>query len=513
MKNRHRLPSLALFALVISGSARAQTAEEVLERVRESVGYEALGGSDGVHVLKGRAEVMAEGGRWSLAFDAGGRFAEKMSGRLPFSRGYDGETCWRRDWTDTPDRMQLLDRDLTLARGWFLTHFWLSDAEPLRLEVVEAGDEVVRLEWELVDGRLGGTLEVDRERWLPVRVQVRNGGDSETLEFDEYGDRLGFVHPVAWRLVNSTGQAQTYTAKATSGTGDESALLADLATPDDTRFDASIAPRLESRRAPGGHVLVKGILAGREEWFIFDTGAGTMCIDARFADEVGLDRFGSIVATGIGGKTTTAFRAGEDLQLGAMTYEQPIFMELELGFLSGAMGTRVAGIVGFELLQRAVAEVDVVEGSVALHDPATLGLDDAQWEELLVHSRHPCVRARFEGEREEWFKIDTGAGGTVSFHAPAVQRLSLLEGRETRSSSSGGVGGRVATRSGEIEFFELGGHTFETPDVEFAVEAVGAFSDEFTTGNIGTEFLRPFRLYFDYPNRRVLFAPRDADPR
>jgi len=513
MKNRHRIASLVLLAIAAAPVLGAQTAEQVLNHVRDAVRYEELSGSEEVHVLKGRAEVMAEGGRWSLAFDGSGHFAETVSGRLPFSRGYDGETCWRRDWTDTPNRMQLLDRELTLVRAWFLTHFWLSDEAPLQVDVLEAGEGAVQLKWRLDGSQLDGTLAIDAETWLPVRMRVENGDDSETLEFDEFGDRLGFVHPTAWRLVNSTGLAQTYTSKTASRSEDASIFAPDLSSPEDTRFDATISPRLESRRGPGGHVLVKGLIAGREEWFIFDTGAGTMCIDAKFADEVGLDRFGRIVASGIGGKTTTAFRAGEDLQLGAMTYEQPVFMELELDFLTGAMGTRVAGIVGYELLQRAVAEVDVVDGTVALHDPSRLKLDDALWEELMIHSRHPCVRARFEGEREEWFKIDTGAGGTVSFHAPAVSRLNLLEGRETSSSSAGGVGGRVSTRSGSIEYFELGGHTFDAPHVEFALEAVGAFSDEFTTGNIGAAFLRPFRLFFDYPNRRIQFVPRDADAR
>jgi hypothetical protein len=129
---------------------------------------------------------------------------------------------------------------------------------------------------------------------------------------------------------------------------------------------------------------------------------------------------------------------------------------------------------------------------------------------LFFSGRNPAVRARFEGDREGLFKLDTGSDANVSIHAPAVERLDLLSGRETRESQSGGVGGSRASRTGRLAWFELAGHRFEAPEVEFAAAGDGAFSDAYTVGNIGAGFLRAFRIVFDYGNKRVAFEPLKA---
>lgn len=129
---------------------------------------------------------------------------------------------------------------------------------------------------------------------------------------------------------------------------------------------------------------------------------------------------------------------------------------------------------------------------------------------MFFSGRNPAVRARFEGGHEGLFKVDTGSGDTVSMHAPAVERLKLLAGPETRESRSGGVGGSRASRTGKLAWFELAGYRFESPEVEFAGAGEGAFSDVYTTGNIGAGFLSAFRIVFDYGNKRIAFAPLKA---
>lgn len=145
-------------------------------------------------------------------------------------------------------------------------------------------------------------------------------------------------------------------------------------------------------------------------------------------------------------------------------------------------------------------------------DPARYKLEGAGWQELYFSGRIPAVRARFEGDREGLFRLDTGSGWTVSFHAPAVESLKLLAGRETRESHSGGVGGSASSRAGRLAWFELGGRRFEGVEVEFTGVREGAFSDVYTMGNIGAGLLREFRVIFDYGNKRAAFARLNAEP-
>jgi hypothetical protein len=117
------------------------------------------------------------------------------------------------------------------------------------------------------------------------------------------------------------------------------------------------------------------------------------------------------------------------------------------------------------------------------------------------------VRARFEGGRDGYFRLDTGANGTLAFHAPAVRELGLLEGRKVVPGFGGGVGGHAESRDGKLEWFELAGHRFEGPTVSFSLAELGAFADRYTLGNIGQEFLGPFRIVLDYPGDRIAFVP------
>jgi hypothetical protein len=201
------------------------------------------------------------------------------------------------------------------------------------------------------------------------------------------------------------------------------------------------------------------------------------------------------------------------MELGALTLSDPIFMGLDLAFLEPHFGVPVAGILGYELLTRCVAELDMQAASIALHDPAAYSLPPTgRWEEALLYSRQPCVRASFEERgvlQEGVFKIDTGAAGdTVTFHYQVVHDLALTEGRSTRAGTAGGVGGLVGTRVGELTSFRLGGHDFGAVPASFTLEDKGAFSDDYVWGNIGGKLLEPFRLVFDYPRGRVGFVPR-----
>jgi len=243
--------------------------------------------------------------------------------------------------------------------------------------------------------------------------------------------------------------------------------------------------------------------------FIFDTGAGISVIDAKAADELGLETLGSTIAEGVAGVSTSHFRRGERFQLGPVVIEDPIYGDIDLSFLQSASGRKVIGIVGYDLLARCVAEIEPSTAKVALYDPATYTLAEGSWQDLVLHEGNPCARGRYEGDREGLFRLDTGATDTVTFHAPAVRTYRLLEGRKVVESSSSGVGGSAPSPQGVLEWFELGGHRFEKPKVEFSQAESGAFTNIYLDGNVGQAFLKPFRLVLDYQGDRIAFVERE----
>jgi hypothetical protein len=182
---------------------------------------------------------------------------------------------------------------------------------------------------------------------------------------------------------------------------------------------------------------------------------------------------------------------------------------MDLGNIRNMMGEDVFGIVGYDILMRCVAEITVAENTLKLFDPKAHRLGPASWQTLTFNQSVPAVPAAFDGNHKGLFRIDTGAGGpngfgNVVFHSPAVQDLHLLRGRKVSRMKL--PLGKVAM--GKVAWFEFAGHRFENPDVVFAVDPQGIFGDEYVEGNIGVDFLKPFRMVLDFPSTRVAFLPR-----
>jgi hypothetical protein len=253
------------------------------------------------------------------------------------------------------------------------------------------------------------------------------------------------------------------------------------------------------------HPLVNGQDLG---WFVFDSGAGGMVIDRTAADRLSMPVLDDEVQVlGIGSAGSSRLRQGKHFTLGPMSIDDLKFVELDLTGLSGVLGVPISGIVGFDLISRAVVELDVATPAISIHDPGTYQLTRGDWQNVQFSNNHPVVTARFEGDREGLFVLDTGSNDTVIFHAPAVERYKLLEGRTTTERRGRGIGGTVVHQRGVLEWFEFGGHRFDQLRVSFHANPDVA-ADIRLTGNIGTRLFSRFVMVFDYTRQRMAFVDR-----
>ncbi|HEY0169845.1 MAG TPA: retropepsin-like aspartic protease [Pyrinomonadaceae bacterium] len=515
--NLRLLLALILLASPAARAARAQaaaaapvtTVEEALARVRAAVGYERLSAQKNGVTTEGAARYRGLDTKHTFLFAPGGEFRHDIAGTLGVVTGFDGATGWEVDWSGMPRRLEFQDLENAQLGAWIHSGRWLAPDGPfaVRLDASKTDDKQVALGLALKGGLLEATVFVERATWLPKRVTRRVPAGEEVIELSDYREVLGFRFPHRYTR-GVAGVTNVFETRAVAPADAPSrALFAPVSKrPDDARWDTSKPARVEARRTRSGHMLVRPLVNGRDVgWFVLDSGAGGMVIDPKAADRLGLQALGQVVAVGAFGMTKARFRQGDAFELGPLTIKGIRFMELDLAFLTRSFGVDVGGICGRDLFERAAVEVVIAAESVALHDPARYRLERASWQELFFSGRNPAVRARFEGDREALFKLDTGSDRTVSFHGPAVELHGLLDGRETRESHSTGVGGSQASREGRLAWFELAGQRFVSPEVEFAAAREGAFSDAYTAGNIGAGFLREFRIVFDYANRRIAF--------
>ena len=270
-------------------------------------------------------------------------------------------------------------------------------------------------------------------------------------------------------------------------------------------FDAAATGELDVVRAPSGHLLVHPTVNGQDVgWFIFDTGAGINCIDKGVAEKLSLPDGGSITATGMGGSARTRLRIVESLRLGPLTLQDCPVLELDLKAFQIFMGRPIAGIIGYEYFNAAVVEIDFATPRVNVHDPKAFALPaGASWADLTLLRRRPYVNGSIEGNEPGLFVLDIGSNTPLIVHSPAVTRFKLLEGRETRKTFSGGVGGMSASRSGSVTSFELAGQTVHNVGATFSESASGATASAESQGTIGVGVLAEFRLIVNYPQKKI----------
>ena len=474
-----------------------------------SAARDALGIGDAIAsaTLRGRAKQTGLEGDVVILLRDDGASRRDFTGPVTLSGGNDGDTSWEIDWGGIARTFDLGEDDGSIVNAALLTGAWARPNGPLVLRRAPENATQPALGFTRSTGFVDGVIELDPKTHMPREVRWTVGTTPTKLTFDRWSDGQRRWPMAITRTVRDKVSGFDIEHIETGGVLDDAAF----ALPGETapaRFDEAIETTIEVDRAPSGHLLVRPTVNGEDVgWFIFDTGAGENCIDASTAESLGLDAVGTIVAEGVGGRTDQSLRIADALTLGPMTVERPIFVDLDLAFLEGPFGRKIGGIIGYGLHARCVFEYEPSTPFLALHDPATYGLAESErWGELSLYQRHPVIRGSVD-EIDGYYNVDSGAGGTCVFHSPFVDAHDLLNGKDTKSTRSGGVGGTVKVLEGSVDSLVLAGREFGPLDVGFARTDDGAFADPYLAGNLGAEIFGVMRTVFDYPSRRVAFTP------
>jgi hypothetical protein len=452
-------------------------------------------------LITGKATFYSEPGAFAFQFESGGKFLQTITGPLGESYGCDGSNYWELDRSGAPRLLNFEDKDLQQAFLLVQNDGWLSPPEGVTVKAngnqihitLESGlDEVLDIDpaTSLPTGATltasPGTISIKLSNWqsagewkLPLKAEVTTGGLTDTFEGDKVSEAPSPAYSEPKWVSNNIA------------------------------FNTSIPAIVEAKKLPTGHIIVHPLVNGKDVgWFILDSGADIVVIDPKIADDLKLPKVGKLPLVGVGGVTTESFRTIDDLKLGPATLKNTDCAEYDLSVFKRYFGVEVAGIIGFDMFRRTIISVDLDKPTVALYDPATFKLPAGDWTPTLFSTGNMALQAKMEGDRTGWYRLDTGAQGTVQFHAPYVQKEHLLQGRTTSMAQEGGAGGTSEARAGKIAWFELAGHRFENPDVVFSQATIGAFNDKYLAGNIGQEFMLPFTVYFDFGGSRVALAPK-----
>ncbi len=501
-----------VFAGSVAFASAGSELDEVLAGVREASGRAAWAQLGSDLRFTGEAQIAGVESDFTLFFGGDGAFRFETDGPLGNTAAWDGETVWSLDNGASSRELDGDARGRMLISQWVHSGYWADPSAPMEIELIEQAADTIELALALKDSSSRARLIIDATAMLPKELHQHAVGGDGMLEFANFTEFEGVLiaHEVTYSSVQSSagGFLKIREAEAASARVDERYNLFGQGT-GDARFDRDVPAEIEIRRVTSGHLIVNAAVnESRPRWFILDSGAGKMCIDPVLADELELPEFGSVPAAGIAGTVMASYRQGTTFKLGPLEMREPVFVELDLSFLEEYFGVPVYGICGYELFARSIVELDLKGPKAFLHDPKTFELQSAAWQPLVLENRIPSLECSFEGDRTGWFRIDTGDAGTVVFDTATVKSLDLLAERAVTTTMVGGVGGMAEARTGELEWFELGGRRFDAPAAVFHLHEDGSLPGDSTLGTVGSQFFQPFRVLFDYSGQRIGLVAR-----
>jgi hypothetical protein len=480
---------------------------DITSRMREALKLNNLKRQAGSIIIEGEATNAGADGTFRLTFNLHGIFVRRLETPLRETAGFDGVAGWMVDWTGMPRTLGQGELEWQQLVTGVQTGLWLREDSPFVTKVIDAGASNAELVISVIhkSGSLQAEAHIEAASWRAKSFRHHGIRGEEVLELGDYKEFAGWVLP--GRVLHTVNDIPIASFELRSVATRPSNQADDpyrpiTARPNDTQFDHAISPQLEVKRAPTGHFLIRPKINRHDcGWFILDTGASISTISRETAGRLQLAHIGTVPLTSMFGVVASPVRRTDVLEVGPFALQRPIFVEMDFAPINQAFGLAVAGVIGYDIFSRAIVEIEIARGAIAIHDPCAYRRRDENWQELMIQHQTPVVRAAFEGNHQRWFRLDIGAAVTVMFHTPTVRELDLLKSRDGTPSRIG----QLDVVFGAMAWFELAGHRFNQPKVIFVTSENGPVADPHTAGNIGLDFLQPFKLIFDYANKRIAF--------
>lgn len=250
----------------------------------------------------------------------------------------------------------------------------------------------------------------------------------------------------------------------------------------------------------GGLVIVDVQVDGvtTPQRFVVDTGAGTTVISTRLDRLLEPRRRGKVwVADAAGRAEPTPIARLDGLELGGVRFADVGAAVLDLEAVEESLCTRIDGIVGTNVFQHGVLELDYAKKEVRLAS-AVAGLPQRDRGETLalVDSWMPYLAIQRGHRRVGVLLVDSGSAGALSLPTQLREPLGVAEVVGGRGMVGVGAHGPV---QGEKQAFPwpdatIGGHDFT------GVDTIAHASD---TGTLGAKVLRAYVVRIDYRARKL----------
>ena len=247
--------------------------------------------------------------------------------------------------------------------------------------------------------------------------------------------------------------------------------------------------------------------------FIIDTGVRpTIFLDKSFADSIGMNYQREIDLYGVGSDEPLKGSVATGIKLSMDNLESAnlsmLVLHENLLELEQHLGTRVYGILGYDLFSRFVIRINYQKKQLVLIESSEFRIPDNfdQIDLQLIDSK-PVINLNIiqtnEMPIEAKLLVDTGAS-----HALIINPLSddsiIIPEQNIQANIGRSISGELAGKLGRVKLVEFGENSLKDVIASYIIEDPNG---EEKNGSIGGELLRKFTVIFDYFHKKIYLKP------
>jgi Aspartyl protease/PDZ domain len=290
-------------------------------------------------------------------------------------------------------------------------------------------------------------------------------------------------------------------------------LHAQLTMPDSTMVSLPVEDY-------GGHLYLQGKINGKAtKDMILDSGAADVFISESQAKILGLQSQGKVNIPGRSKTIPTAYVPNVSIQLGSLTLKDPnsvVIPQAEVKGLEQYFGRAISGIIGYELFEQLVVELDYQRQTLRLHRPQTYQYQgNGQRIPLVIEGDRPYISATITPygypALPSKLMVDLGSNAALSLTAACGldQRLIAAAPRTLRRNLAT-IQGADEIVLARVQSLNIGSILLQQPTA--ILGKAKAEDCDRLSGKMGYQILRQFKVILDYPHRQLILEPRAQIP-
>jgi predicted aspartyl protease len=334
----------------------------------------------------------------------------------------------------------------------------------------------------------------------PASVALHVGEQTEHVTLGDYRRVGALLVPFAIANTSANG---TWTVRV-RGAETLPAMAPNAFAPPPAPHDATLAGTTSVAMAGGLPVPVLPVTVngGPPLHFLLDTG-GQNAITPAAAERAGMHVVGAGTVGGAGaGLANVQFGTARTLRIGGAELRDQPFIVVDLP------GSRLDGVVGYELLARFAARIDFANETVELAPDARAFAGSGIVVPMTFDDRQPQVDGALDGIPGA-VTIDTGSASAADVNTPFVRAHDLVAHYHATVSGSPivGLGGPVRAYFARADELRLGELRVRDVPLLLTEADAGAEANPTVAVNLGGRILRRYTLVLDYRGGTIRFDP------